>query len=340
MSGTDPTDGIQGRRVRPGKGHESIRREALQDTTISFKALGILTYLLSLPDTWKTNSERLGMTRSGKEGRDAVRTGLKELEAAGYLHRERVHVGGGKWRWVWSYTDDPSALLSDLEPDSTVVGFPNDAFPTGGNPCGGKSGDIEVLEVEVLEVDKNNPSSVTPDGVPDEQIDDHGLFSEEPGLSEAVVADQPSTDNQLRSTVVRRNPSAGLSGKSAPDDLDRIDVEQLCTRLRDRVIENGCKPPKITSAWRTSARLLLDTDHRPLQEALWMIDWCQRDEFWRPNVLSMPKFRDQYDQLVLKAKAEVKRNRSGGSGPGDRRGGRRVDVAALPEEDWRRFSEQ
>jgi hypothetical protein len=32
-----------------------------------------------------------------------------------------------------------------------------------------------------------------------------------------------------------------------------------------------------------------------------MIRWCQADEFWRGNILSMPKLREKYDQLRLKA---------------------------------------
>jgi hypothetical protein len=36
-----------------------------------------------------------------------------------------------------------------------------------------------------------------------------------------------------------------------------------------------------------------------------IIDWCQRDSFWRSNVLSPSKLRKQFTQLVLKAEAKV-----------------------------------
>jgi hypothetical protein len=117
----EQSDSIHGRRVRKGRGFESLRREMLQDIQISFKAQGILTYLLSLPDTWKTNSERLGAARPGKEGRDAIRSGLRELEAAGYLRRDRRLVNG-RWQWEWQYTDDPSSLIMDgLSGDGSPV---------------------------------------------------------------------------------------------------------------------------------------------------------------------------------------------------------------------------
>jgi hypothetical protein len=78
-------------------------------------------------------------------------------------------------------------------------------------------------------------------------------------------------------------------------------VEQLCLRLQKKVVDNGSKLPKITKPWRDEARRLLDIDGRPLLEALALVDWCQQDAFWRANVLSMTKFREQYDQLRLRA---------------------------------------
>jgi hypothetical protein len=31
------------------------------------------------------------------------------------------------------------------------------------------------------------------------------------------------------------------------------------------------------------------------------IDWCQSDPFWRANILSMPKLREKYETLRLRA---------------------------------------
>lgn len=81
----------------------------------------------------------------------------------------------------------------------------------------------------------------------------------------------------------------------------RDDVEELCTRLRDRIIDNGSKPPTISKAWRDEARRLLDRDKRELAKALNLIDWCQQDSFWKSNIQSMPTFRKKYDQLRLRS---------------------------------------
>jgi hypothetical protein len=94
----------------------------------------------------------------------------------------------------------------------------------------------------------------------------------------------------------------------------RADVEELCTRLRDRVIDNGFKPPTVTERWRTEARLLLDRDERPLAEALRLIDWATNDEFWLANIRAMGKFRAQYDTLLTRAQQEHQRRHASSNG--------------------------
>lgn len=87
----------------------------------------------------------------------------------------------------------------------------------------------------------------------------------------------------------------------------REDVDRLCSLLGELVVRNGRPEHLVTSlsaGWRDAARLLLDRDKRPPSEAERLIRWCQRDEFWRSNILSMPTFRDKYDQLRLKATKE------------------------------------
>jgi hypothetical protein len=90
-------------------------------------------------------------------------------------------------------------------------------------------------------------------------------------------------------------------GSKTPEP-DRPDVEQICTRLADRIEANGSKRPTITAQWRTEARLMLDVDGRELEKVIRAIDWCQADPFWHTNILSMPALRKQYDKLRLAAK--------------------------------------
>lgn len=96
----------------------------------------------------------------------------------------------------------------------------------------------------------------------------------------------------------------GKGTNNSDGDLPRPDVDRLCSLLASLVVENG-RPSHLvdpgSAGWRDAARLLLDRDKRPVGEAERLIRWCQADEFWRSNILSMPKFREKYDQLRLKA---------------------------------------
>lgn len=84
-------------------------------------------------------------------------------------------------------------------------------------------------------------------------------------------------------------------------EIVRADVEHLCDHLADRIAANGSKRPAIGKRWRDAARLMIDSDGHTEQQIHAAIDWCQDSEFWRANILSMPKLREKYDQLRLRA---------------------------------------
>lgn len=81
----------------------------------------------------------------------------------------------------------------------------------------------------------------------------------------------------------------------------RGDVESLCEHLADRIEKNGSRRPVVREAWRTAARLMLERDGLSTSQVNKIINWCQDDEFWRANILSMPKLREKFDQLRLQA---------------------------------------
>ena len=91
-------------------------------------------------------------------------------------------------------------------------------------------------------------------------------------------------------------PSAGADAA-----IVRPEVDRLCELLADLIEGNGSKRPVVTARWRTACRLMLDADKRTEAQIEKAMRWCQADEFWRPNILSMPKLREKYDQLRLAA---------------------------------------
>ncbi len=67
----------------PGGGSTPAYWEVSQDGDLSLGALGLHTYLMSLPDKWDINSERIARAR--KEGRDTIRKWMRELETKGLI---------------------------------------------------------------------------------------------------------------------------------------------------------------------------------------------------------------------------------------------------------------
>jgi hypothetical protein len=85
---------------------------------------------------------------------------------------------------------------------------------------------------------------------------------------------------------------------SAVADADSI---AECEHLADLIERNGSKRPTVTKAWLQAADRLKRIDGRTHAQVMTCIEWCQADEFWRSNILSMPKLRAKYDQLRLAA---------------------------------------
>lgn len=66
----------------------------LKDTSLSLKAKGLLSMMLSLPDEWNYNTR--GLAAICKEGVDAISTAIRELEKAGYIIRRQLRGSNGR----------------------------------------------------------------------------------------------------------------------------------------------------------------------------------------------------------------------------------------------------
>jgi hypothetical protein len=69
-----------------------IDRRPIENPVLSWKAKGILTYLLSRPDNWIV---RLGdLVKRSPDGVHAIRGAIKELQAAGHVSRREIRENG------------------------------------------------------------------------------------------------------------------------------------------------------------------------------------------------------------------------------------------------------
>ena len=79
--------------------------EPFNDERLSWEARGVMGYLLSKPDNWQVMFSDL--VNSGPAGIKVITRILKELQEYGYLERERLNNGGGKFEWM-SDTRNPT----------------------------------------------------------------------------------------------------------------------------------------------------------------------------------------------------------------------------------------
>lgn len=129
------------RQRRPDR-YVIIPNEAVQNHALSFKARGLLAYLLSQPDHWTISSSSLARM-AAQDGREAIRTALIELEQAGYLVRRRVQdPNTGRWGWHQVLHDHPVNNHVDNDVEDTT---PEVRLSDVGKPHVYESTDQKVL---------------------------------------------------------------------------------------------------------------------------------------------------------------------------------------------------
>lgn len=90
----------------------------LKDDRISAKATGLLAYMLSLPDDWVFYESEL--VNHFTDGKESIRTGLKELEDFGYLSRVQSREKGKFSSNDWTISDEPTTFPPYTDLPSTV----------------------------------------------------------------------------------------------------------------------------------------------------------------------------------------------------------------------------
>lgn len=103
-----------------------LYNKTLRDSRLSYKARGLLSYMLSMSDNWKFYTKSI-VDNSDKDGRDSVLSGLRELEKYGYLQRKTSRGESGKF-------DAQDWIVFDTPTFSPQTGFPDTDKPDTDNP--------------------------------------------------------------------------------------------------------------------------------------------------------------------------------------------------------------
>ena len=117
-------------RVEKNKGYTVMSNHHLRNHTLSLKAKGLLSQMLSLPDDWDYTLQ--GLAQINKESIDAIREAVRELERAGYIERSRERDERGCLRGtVYTIYEQPH---TEPTPEEPAQALPTLDFPTLENP--------------------------------------------------------------------------------------------------------------------------------------------------------------------------------------------------------------
>ncbi len=120
-------------RVEKNKGYTVMSNHHLNNRALSLKAKGLLSQMLSLPETW--DYTLVGLSFINKESVDAIRTAVLELEDAGYIVRRRVRDSTGKLGGVeYTIYEQPQPKLENPILDNPTLDAPTQEKPVQENP--------------------------------------------------------------------------------------------------------------------------------------------------------------------------------------------------------------
>lgn len=97
----------------------TMSNDHFQEREMSLKAKGLLSLMLSLPDSWSFSE--VGLTKLSKDGRDSVRSALKELEEFGYLVRTQQRHNGAFSTTVYDIYETPRNRIIDFASTESTI---------------------------------------------------------------------------------------------------------------------------------------------------------------------------------------------------------------------------
>jgi len=149
-------------RVEKNKGYTVMSNYHLNDKTITLKAKGLLSQMLSLPESWDYTLK--GLAYINKESVDAIRTAVLELEQRGYIVRRQGRAAGGGFSnieyTIYEQPQEKPPLLENpitAEPilEKPILDNPIPEKPLSGNPTqlNTKEENTDLSNIQKLNMD-------------------------------------------------------------------------------------------------------------------------------------------------------------------------------------------
>lgn len=247
-----------------------VPKSMLDDSSLSWKAKGLLSYLLGKPAGWKLLVSDL--VNRGCDGKAAVRSGLNELRAAGYAEYVEGRSSEGKFApAVWKISDSPIF--------SPRTSFPDAVFPDAENRHLSKN------ELTKNDSTKKETAAAVASGLEADVFETSTLHHAPP--QDLRLSLPPSSARPPKPPPRRREPPRA-------SDAGREDAEFFRSLL----------PPmtSLEAGWQDIWGAAFDrmaSDGRNPDEVRRVCRWARKDSFWSPHVLSPVRLVKRKDGSLL-----------------------------------------
>lgn len=234
-------------RVEKNKNYTTMSNFHLRDPNLSNKARGLLSTMLSLPDSWDYTTR--GLAAICKDGVDGITAQLKELEQYGYLIRHRIRDSNGRIvDMEYIIYEQPHTASPDTEKPYMVK--PDMAFPRLENPA--------QINIDKRITDESNT----------DLSNTHSILSDEarPSVLAALEAKRKETeyrDMDMYREIIKENICYDYLLSDLPYDHDRLEeilellVETVCSTKKYIRVAGSDYPAEVVR----SRLLKLDMEH-------------------------------------------------------------------------------
>ncbi len=250
-------------RVERTQNYTVMSNYHLRDKGLSLKAKGLLSLMLSLPETWDYTLS--GLAKISLEGKDAIRATVVELEKAGYIQRHQTTGKDGKFGSN-EYIIREYPASHEPPPEGPSSAQPLSENPSTVSPSAGAT----LTE---------NPTQIKKDPVKkDQKITDSVSTESFPFFSSPPVAAQPSETKGKKRTrrsrvskgemdayreLIRENIGYDGFVRERPYDAGQLDemveimVEAVCSSKETLRVAGNDFPQAVVK----SRLLKLDREH-------------------------------------------------------------------------------
>lgn len=223
----------------------------LRDKSLSLKAKGLLSQMLSLPEDW--DYTLAGLARINAEGKDAIRAAVNELEKAGYVTRSRMRDEKGRLSGAEYIIREQPVFSAEPALEEPVSGNPTLEETTQLNKDKNKKTDSQSTEIFPFPSAPSTAHVPAPVEQPEAKEKKRKNHRESVSQGEMDAYRELIRENICYDDFVREHPyDAGQL-----DEMVELMVEAVCSKKKNIRVAGNDFPQAVVK----SRLLKLDSEH-------------------------------------------------------------------------------